>query len=173
MAIRMVVGLGNPDERYAVTRHNIGYRVIDELKGDPPTGVKLFKPKGYMNSSGISVSEMVRKNGYRPEEILVICDDFSIPLGMLRIRVSGSSGGHNGLGSIIQSLGTDNIPRVRAGIGPVPSGQDPAEFVLERIRDMGEASKAEVMIGEAAQAVRVAISEGMEIAMNRFNRRAE
>jgi PTH1 family peptidyl-tRNA hydrolase len=169
MPIKLVVGLGNPDEKYAETRHNLGYKVIDELHGNPPSRVKLFKPKGYMNSSGVSVAEMLRKNGYQSDECLIVCDDFTIPLGTLRLRWSGSSGGHNGLDSIIQSLGTENIPRLRIGIGPVPLGQDPADFVLERIRDTDQAIKATMMVSAATEAVRFAVTNGLDEAMNKYN----
>lgn len=170
MPIKMIVGLGNPDEKYAMTRHNLGYRVIAELAKNPPAGVKLFEPSSYMNSSGISVSEMMRRNGYHPDEVLVVCDDFSIPLGSLRIRLGGSSGGHNGLDSIIESLGTQEIPRLRVGIGPVPPGQDPAKFVLGPFPGADMRIKVQFMIDAAAEAVRIAITDGFEIAMNRFNK---
>jgi len=172
----MVVGLGNPGEKFAQTRHNVGYRVIDLLKKDPPIGVKLFKPEGYMNSSGVSVAEMARKNGYGPSDILIVCDDFSIPLGMPRIRLGGSSGGHNGLDSIIQFLGTQDIPRLRVGIGPVPPGRDPADFVLEpfsaRTSLDEKAQMAVYVIPSVARIVREAIIEGIETAMNRYNNKS-
>jgi len=172
MPIKMVVGLGNPDEKYAMTRHNVGYRVIDLLKKNPPSRVKLFKPEGYMNSSGISVAEMMRRNGYKPNDILVVCDDFSIPLGTPRIRLSGSSGGHNGLDSIIQSLGTQEIPRLRVGIGPVPLGKDPADFVLEPFAGRDERAKVEIVIPLITQIVEEAITSSLEVAMNRYNNRS-
>ena len=107
LALRLLVGLGNPGSRYDPTRHNVGYRVIDQLReGEALVGVRLLKPESvYMNDSGNPVAELARKNGILPEEILVICDDFSIPLGQLRLRLKGSSGGHNGLNSIITVFG--------------------------------------------------------------------
>src|ERR1700729_235608 len=110
MGIRLIVGLGNPGARYDSTRHNVGYRVIDRLaEGERPAGVRLLKPETvFMNESGGPVAAAARKNGIRPEEILVICDDFALPLGQLRIRLKGSSGGHNGLDSILTMLGTLN-----------------------------------------------------------------
>jgi len=172
MPIKMVVGLGNPGEEYENTRHNIGHRVLDllnQLNKKNPYGVRLFKPTGYMNSSGISVSETLRKKGYKPDELLVVCDDFSIPLGTCRIRLGGSSGGHNGLDSIIQSLGTQEIPRLRVGIGPVPLGQDPADFVLKPFRGPDEKAKVNEIIPLVAQMVEVATTRGLEAAMNQYN----
>src|SRR5262245_43420728 len=132
MPIKLVVGLGNPGEKYVMTRHNVGYQVIDELEKNPPGGSKLFKPDGFMNSSGVSVAEVSRKSGYAPGEILVVCDDFMLPLKQMRIRRSGSDGGHNGLASVLESVGTQDVPRLRVGIGPVPEGDDPADFVLQK-----------------------------------------
>ena len=100
-----------------------------------------------------------------------MCDDFSIPLGSLRIRLKGSSGGHNGLDSILQSLGTLDVPRLRVGIGPVQEGEDPADFVLEVFKSK-EKAMVEEMIQKAAEAVRVSVLEGLETAMNRFNQKA-
>lgn len=170
MPIKMVVGLGNPDKKYANTRHNVGYRVIDILKEKPIPGVRFFKPKEYMNSSGVSVAEMARKNGYNPQEILVVCDDFSIPLGQIRIRRDGSSGGHNGLNSIIESLNTEQVPRLRVGIGPVPLLKDPADYVLEPFSRGDEDLKASVLLQAVGEiVVPVAVTEGLDTAMNRFN----
>jgi len=171
MAIKLIVGLGNPDKKYAMTRHNLGYRVIDELKKNPPGGAKLLKPLGYMNSSGVSVAHEVARNGIQPEEILVVCDDFSIALGTRRIRRGGSSGGHNGLDSIIQSLGTQEIARLRLGIGPVPEGQDPAQFVLQDFRP-AERNVAEASVALGAMVVHFILKDGIEKAMNAFNAKA-
>ena len=95
MTIKMAVGLGNPGKSYAVTRHNIGYRVIGLLEDEKWNGMDLFKPGGFMNASGGPVAERARRHGCIPQEILVICDDFALPLGSLRLRLKGSAGGHN------------------------------------------------------------------------------
>jgi PTH1 family peptidyl-tRNA hydrolase len=171
MVIKLVIGLGNPGKSYATMRHNLGYRVVDRLSENPLLKAGLYKPSDvFMNSSGIPVAALARKKGLKPEEILVVCDDFSIPLGSLRIRLQGSSGGHNGLDSILSSLSTQGIPRLRMGIGPVPEGRDPADFVLESFRSE-EKHKAEEMIDLAAKAVETALEEGIETAMNRYNKR--
>lgn len=168
-ALRLVVGLGNPGTRYAGTRHNVGYDVIDALAGDAPERVRLFKPESvFMNESGRPVAELARRNGIAPSSILVVCDDFALPLGSMRLRLKGSSGGHNGLNSILEALGTNEIPRLRVGIGPVPEGRDPADFVLERFR-AGERDAVTRSIERAAEAVRCIGKEGWDAAMNRYN----
>jgi PTH1 family peptidyl-tRNA hydrolase len=169
--IKLVVGLGNPGKSYATTRHNLGYGVVDALEKDRFSQIDLFKPTGFMNSSGDPVSQEARRRGLNPQNILVICDDFSLPLGTLRLRLKGSSGGHNGLDSILQTFGTLEIPRLRLGIGPVPPAEDPADFVLESFKK-SEKSQVKEMIGRAAKAVQVIADQGMEIAMNQFNQKA-
>lgn len=172
MPIKLVVGLGNPGKAYASTRHNIGRRVVEFLEQEKPDGVVLYIPDVFMNTSGVPVAQLMRKKGWQPEEALVISDDFELPLGSLRIRLKGSSGGHNGLKSVFENLATQNVPRLRLGIGPVPVGEDPADFVLKSFT-AGERKSVEEAIRTAAQAVAVAASEGLETAMNRFNKRAE
>jgi peptidyl-tRNA hydrolase, PTH1 family len=169
LPLKLVVGLGNPGAKYARTRHNIGYRVIDALESSAPEGVRLFKPESvYMNEAGRPVAELMRRNGIQPNELLVICDDFSIPLKTLRIRFGGSFGGHNGLLSIIQSLGTPEIPRLRIGIGPVPEGDDPADFVLKNF-SREESAIVEAMVGVGAEAAKTVLKNGLEVAMNQYN----
>jgi len=174
MPIRLIVGLGNPGSRYDPTRHNVGYRVIDRLReGESLSGVRLLKPDSvFMNESGGPVAELTRKNGIQPGEILVICDDFSIPLGQLRLRLKGSSGGHNGLNSIMTTLGTQEVPRLRVGIGPVPEGMDPADFVLKPFA-RAEHAVVQSVIEKAAEAARLAVTGGTETAMNKFNQKGE
>ncbi len=172
MSLKLVVGLGNPGKSYAATRHNIGRRVVEWLEKDKPEGVQLCVCDVFMNTSGVPVAQLVRKKGWNPEDLLVVSDDFELPLGSLRMRLKGSSGGHNGLQSVLDNLGTQNVPRLRVGIGPVPSGEDPADFVLKQFAS-SEKKNVEKAIEEAAQAVRVAASEGLETAMNRFNRRSD
>lgn len=178
-----VFGLGNPGERYAATRHNIGFMVVDELsrrlrarfrnsdgravgrsnwRGDE---LRLVKPLLYMNESGLPVAEQL---GREPDEFLVVCDDFALGFGRLRLRPQGSEGGHNGLASIIYRLGTDRFPRLRIGIGAPPAGQDRAEYVLEPFTP-DEARLLPGLIGRAADACLAVATEGLERAMNRYN----
>ncbi len=186
---RCIIGLGNPGTEYEKTRHNIGFMVIDALaerhrcKLKPSKGefamrvrfkassndVLLVKPTTYMNRSGIAAKEIVEQEGLSPQEIFVVLDDFELPFGQLRIRKSGSAGSHNGLESIIYHLGTEDFPRLRIGIGAPPEGKDPADYVLSRF-SKAEAKELEFIIATAAQAVETAISNGVEAAMNRFNR---
>ncbi len=168
MAIKLVVGLGNPGRKYESTRHNVGRRVLNWLEENPLPGVTLMTPDVFMNSSGTPVAEKASKKGLKPEEILVVCDDFMLPLTKLRFRKGGSSGGHNGLDSILNTLQTKDVPRLRIGIGPVPPGEDPADFVLKPFRP-AERVEIEHVIVKAANAVIVAIKEGLDVAMNQYN----
>jgi PTH1 family peptidyl-tRNA hydrolase len=172
MSIRLVVGLGNPGKAYAATRHNVGYRVVDALKESGWKGAALLKPSGFMNSSGGPVAEAARHAGIEPGRILVVCDDFMLPLGAMRIRLKGSSGGHNGLDSILQVLGTQDVPRLRLGIGPVPAGHDPADFVLTAFKKP-ERLPLDEMVERGVEAVKMIAEDGFESAMNHFNKRAE
>ena len=168
--IKLVVGLGNPGKAYSTTRHNLGYCVVDQLEKEKFSRIDMFRPTGFMNASGTPVLMEAHRRGLKAEELLVICDDFSLPLGTLRLRLKGSSGGHNGLDSILQTFGTQDIPRLRLGIGPVPEGNDPADFVLKSFKKT-EKSQLKKMIERAAQAVQVIANEGLETAMNQFNQR--
>jgi PTH1 family peptidyl-tRNA hydrolase len=121
-----------------------------------------------MNRSGIAVRQIVDAEDLSPEEILVITDDFNLPLGRLRLRLSGSDGGHNGLASIIYHLGTEDFPRLRLGIGPVPEGVPAEEFVLERFKQ-SEVVSAEKMVERAVKAVSSLLEEGFEKTASIFN----
>jgi len=192
-AIRLVVGLGNPGLQYAATRHNVGFRTLDLLReraGGPawrsaPAGegdvseasfgsgaVRLAKPRTYMNASGEFVGALARYWKVGPGSVLVVSDDFSLPLGRIRIRLRGSSGGQKGLESILEGLGTQEVPRLRLGIGPRPPWLDAADFVLERFLNE-EREAASGMIAEACEAVRTACERGLEAAMNVFNAAAK
>jgi len=169
--LRLVVGLGNPGTRYQRSRHNVGYRVIDALAERSLDSTRLFKPDSvFMNESGMPIRELARRNGIEPSELVIVCDDFSIPLGQLRIRLKGSSGGHNGLKSVFEQFGTMDVPRLRVGIGPVPAEMDPADFVL-RSFEKAEDKQVEETITQAADAVEVMVKNGWEAAMNRFNQK--
>ncbi len=147
--MKAVVGLGNPGPEYALTRHNLGFMVVDLLaqrwgaRWRPGRGdyweaegeALLVKPTTFMNLSGIAVRQLAERYGLEPEEILVIVDDVNLPFGRLRLRTKGSSGGHRGLESIIFHLGTENFPRLRVGIGPKPEGLSLADFVLSEFTE--------------------------------------
>ncbi len=179
--IRLVVGLGNPGPEYERTRHNLGFWVLDRLV--PPgewewrgkwkalcaarSGLLFCKPQTFMNLSGQAVAAIASFYKVPPRAVLVVLDDLSLELGRIRIRAGGSAGGHNGLKSIIASLGTQEIPRVRVGIGSAEN-RDTAGYVL------GAFSAAELRVLEeslprAEEAVRLACSEGLDRAMNAFN----
>ena len=184
----LVVGLGNPGDQYENTRHNAGFRVVDELadRGDFPVqrlkfhaltntaviggqGVLVMKPVTYMNLSGEAVGEAARFYKLPPDHVLVISDDVDLPLGKLRLRKGGSAGGHNGLKSIIQHLGTDQFPRLKVGVGGKPHPDyDMANWVLGKLQ--GEDKKAmDEAACRAAQAVECLLSQGMDKAMNQYN----
>ncbi len=181
---RLVAGLGNPGAEYRHTRHNIGFMVADLLvheaglkweksgKWDAATArlgnTLLVKPASYMNRSGHPLFAIAQFYKIRPEEILVVLDDFSLPLGRLRIRQSGGPGGHNGLESIIGQFGTEEIPRLRIGIGPAPA-EAASDYVLS---NFFEEQKPVVRstIERAAEAVKCAVDKGVVSAMNTFNK---
>ena len=184
----LIVGLGNPGEKYENTRHNVGFQVIDELaerQGKPVQRLKfkaltglltiggekalVMKPVTYMNLSGEAVRPAADFYKLPPERILVISDDVALAAGRLRIRAKGSAGGHNGLKSIIQHLGTDQFPRVKIGVGEKPHPDyDMADWVLSRFtgEDLKTITQA---VKRAADAVECFVREGPDKAMNRFN----
>jgi len=129
--VRLIVGLGNPGKKYQNTRHNLGFLIIDKLRNYHFKNLILLKPQTFMNESG---SEVLQKANYfkiKPQDIWVICDDINLPLGQMRIKEEGSSGGHKGLQSIIDELKTEDFPRIRVGIG-LPEPKIPAEdYVLQ------------------------------------------
>ena len=183
----VLLGLGNPGPRYVSTRHNLGFRVVDRfaaLRGVRSweerrtcviavvelgsTGILLVKPRTYMNLSGRALVELRAEKEIPPEEILVVVDDIALPLGQLRLRRSGSSGGHNGLKSIIGELGTTGFPRLRLGVGPVPPGVDPADYVLSAFPE-DEKKTVEEMAARAARCVETVAGSGFDHAMGEFN----
>jgi PTH1 family peptidyl-tRNA hydrolase len=182
----VVVGLGNPGTRYAATRHNLGYAVVDALAGNAAADWRserdclwavlsgdfgdaaLVKPTTYMNDSGRAAREALSRFGASPENLLVVVDDLHLILGRIRIRREGSDGGHNGLASIIGELGTEAFPRLRMGIGPQPEGDGRIDFVLD-VFAPEEREPVAGMVVRAAEAVRAVWCDGVEKAMNRYN----
>jgi PTH1 family peptidyl-tRNA hydrolase len=188
----LIVGLGNPGPEYDQTRHNIGFRCVDALaeayglafdqkkksKARTADGlivgkrVLIAKPQTFMNLSGTSVQGLAAFYQIPPRNIIVILDDLDLPLGTLRIRPKGGSGGHKGLTDIVQRLGTQDFPRIRVGIGRPPGRMDPAAYVLRRF-DQDEAPIINPAVDRAVKAVEVWLTEGIETAMNRYNGSAE
>jgi PTH1 family peptidyl-tRNA hydrolase len=182
--IRLVAGLGNPGAEYARTRHNIGFMVVDLLvheaglawekssKWDAATAklgdALLVKPASYMNRSGHPLFAIAQFFKIAPPEIFVVLDDFSLPLGRLRIRPSGGPGGHNGLESIIVQFGTEEIPRLRIGIGNAPA-EGASDYVLSNFFEE-EKPLVGSTITRGADAVKCAIDNGVVSAMNTFNK---
>ena len=184
----ILVCLGNPGDQYENTRHNVGFRVADEIEnrtGKPIRRLKyraltarmeyggakvlVMKPVTFMNLSGEAVREAAQFYRVEPQRILVVCDDVSLPVGKLRLRKNGSAGGHNGLGSIIGQLRSDDFPRLKVGVGEKPHPDyDLADWVLGQFQ--GEDKKAiDGAVKRAADAVECVFSKGLEQAMNRFN----
>jgi peptidyl-tRNA hydrolase, PTH1 family len=189
--MRLIVGLGNPDPQYQWTPHNLGFMAIDELanRGNIRVSrpeakalvgrgtlagneVLLAKPQTYMNLSGISVRELLEKYELGPEDLLVMWDEAQLPMGVIRIGTEGSAGSHNGAKSVIGSLGTMQFARLRLGCAPEHEINSRREYVLRPMRK-GELETAAEMIAEAADAVEVILAQGIEPAMNKFNRRKE
>lgn len=185
--IRLVAGLGNPGPDYELTRHNVGFLVVERLaaqfgstweksnKWDAASAkcgeVILVKPLSFMNRSGHPLFAIAQFYKIEPQEILVVLDDFALPLGRLRLRPNGSSGSHNGLESIIAQFGTEKIPRLRVGIGAAPS-QASIDYVLGRFFDE-EKQLVRSTIDRAGDAVKCAIDNGLVSAMNTFNKTEE
>lgn len=184
----IVVGLGNPGKDYAFTRHNAGFLALDYMSDILKVKINrskykalvaeaviegkrvlLMQPQTYMNNSGEAVSEAARFYKIKPENIIVVFDDISLPVGKMRIRKSGSAGGHNGIKSIIEHLGSQDFPRVKIGVGEKPHKEmDLADWVLSRF----PAEEQKVLfekLGDASEAVRLMISGKFDEAMNRFN----
>ncbi len=184
------MGLGNPGAEYTNTRHNVGFRVVAALaeglgtelvagRGDFVTGrgafageeVRFVLPLTYMNASGRAVRQALDAMDADLADLLVICDDVHLPLGHLRLRRSGGDGGHNGLASIIESLGENSFARLRVGVDASPESQDQADYVLEPFGE-DELGTAEEMIKDAASAVVLVVREGLDAAMNQINRKS-
>lgn len=181
-----VVGLGNPGREYSNTRHNLGFNVLQTIAAQKDCTwrykdkycycanreAKLFlvRPLTYMNLSGQAVKRVLNELGFGLDRLLVVCDDINLPLGQLRLRMSGSHGGQKGLKSIIDSLNTDNFARLRLGIGPVPNTRDASDFVLGKFSPE-EYPLMKEMTANAAEAVIKIINLGLGKAMNSINQK--
>ena len=203
--MQLIVGLGNPESRYANTRHNVGFMIADaiaertriRLSDDSFGSVQLsklkalfghnklaiagkgsyagraftlIKPLTYMNRSGAAVTHYVRALQLERHDLLVICDDISLPLGTIRLRKKGGAGGHNGMQDIIDQLGSSDFPRLRVGIGSDFARGQQVDYVLSPYAE-SEKPALEDAIAQAKDAVLTFLREGLDIAMNRFNRR--
>lgn len=186
--MKLIVGLGNPGSKYQGTRHNVGFEVVDEFArrralmfesspGDavmarergPGAQVILAKPLTFMNLSGQAVGGLMRYYRIDLDDVLVVADDVNLPLGRLRVRRRGSDGGHNGLRSVIDSVGTEEVARLRVGVDRGDRRRDLADHVLATF-DQSELETMRLAINKASDAVEVFASEGINVAMNRFNR---
>lgn len=184
-----IVGLGNPEKKYENTRHNIGFDVIDAVAEKYSIAVRergfkalygkgviegqrviLVKPQTYMNLSGESVREVTDYYKIDPEDLIVVSDDIALAAGQIRIRKRGSAGGHNGLKNIILHLGTEDFTRIRMGVGEKPKEWDLVDYVLGHF-PKEERAVVDESIKEAAKALGVLLSEGVDRAMNAYNRK--
>jgi peptidyl-tRNA hydrolase, PTH1 family len=187
--LKIIVGLGNPGRKYAGTRHNVGFEVLDllverhrlEWESGPADalvtrwrseGALLAKPLTFMNLSGFAAGDLLRFYKVDAADMLIVVDDVNLELGRLRARSSGSAGGHNGLKSLIQQLGSDSFPRLRVGVGRGDARRDLADHVLARF-DPEERTVVEESVGRAADATELFVREGIGPVMNRFNRRED
>jgi peptidyl-tRNA hydrolase, PTH1 family len=187
--MKLVVGLGNPGRKYAGTRHNVGFEIVDALvarhrlewEGAPAealmakwraAGALVAKPLTFMNLSGHAVGDLLRYFKIDVADVLVIVDEVQLELGRLRTRARGSAGGHNGLKSLIEQLGTDEFARLRFGVGRGDARRDLADHVLATF-DKDEQPVVTEAIGRAADAAEVFVSEGLGPMMNKFNRRED
>jgi len=185
----LVAGLGNPGDRYARTRHNVGRMVAEDLAHEAgerfrkvrflpvevaeirvgDERVLVARSTRFMNESGPSYASLAKKHAIEPSRLIAVHDELDIPAGQIRVKLGGGNSGHNGLRSLDQALRSPDYLRVRAGIGRPPGRQDPADFVLQPVAKRDEADLA-LIVDHAADAVRTLITDGVERAQDRFNR---
>jgi PTH1 family peptidyl-tRNA hydrolase len=190
--VKLIVGLGNPGIEYQFTPHNLGFLTVDRIANQYGVEVRnrqcraltgrvvigaetvlLAKPETFMNLSGISVRELVTKHDVRPEEdLIVIQDELDFPLGTIRIQRKRTSAGHNGIESIISSLGTNDFLRIRMGVAPDRKVEDGMSYLLSPFRK-AQLKVVDEMLEVAADAVKVILTDGAAAAMNRFNRKGD
>ncbi len=187
MALKMIVGLGNPGPRYARNRHNVGFQIVDALAEKHALSfqkrqfkallamgaiqgqrILLVKPQTYMNLSGEAVQPLVNYYKIALLDMMVVFDDMDLPLGVIRLRPFGGAGGHNGMRSIIQRLGSNQFPRLRVGIDRPPGRMDPAAYVLQDFSPEEEAVMVQVR-ARAVDALETWLEQGIDAAMNAFN----
>ncbi len=185
----IIVGLGNPESKYKNTRHNIGFDVIDAIAKEAGISVSngkfkslcgnglfnghkvlLLKPLTYMNKSGEAIREVVDFYKVDPSEVIVFSDDINLDVGVIRVRKSGSAGGHNGLKNIIAHLGTEGFPRIRMGVGMQPDVMDSADYVLGHF-DWVERKQMDEGIDKAIEAIKLCMDGDIDMAMNRYNKK--
>ena len=186
-AFKIIVGLGNPGKKYSATRHNVGFAVLDNFSEDKSlkwreykdralisgcSDFLVIKPTLFMNRSGEAIIPLIKKYNPDFENIIVISDDMDLFLGSIRIRKGGSSGGHNGVQSVIDMLGTDQFCRLRIGICRPPENTDPVDFVLSNFTKK-ESEDIKPVLSRAADAVSVFIDSGLQKTMNLFNKKHE
>jgi PTH1 family peptidyl-tRNA hydrolase len=188
--VKIIVGLGNPGIQYRMSRHNIGFQVVDRLakisrlsirtkrfKSLYGTGyidsqqVVLAKPTTFMNRSGEAVKKATVFFHLRVEDLIVVHDDLDLPFGRLRFKRRGGDGGHQGVRSIIELMGGNNFLRLKVGVGRPPQGMDPAEYVLD-VFDNIEQPRLDQILSQAAESLRVMLLEGLENAMNQFQKKS-
>lgn len=187
--MRLIIGLGNPGQKYVNTRHNVGFQVLDNLgakldieidkakfKSKCGEGfyrgekIVLLKPQTFMNLSGEAILDALQWYKLKPAELLVIYDDIALPVGRLRIRAKGSAGGHNGMKSILFQVQSEDFPRIRIGIGkPADTRMNQADFVLGKF-DADEIPLMEKALQGAAEAVLKVLEQGVDLTMNEVNR---
>ena len=187
--MKLVVGLGNPGRAYVHTRHNAGWQVLDEFAGrrgatfrgswrrpvetaktalEGAGALQLAKPTTYMNLSGTVLPGLMRPAGLTAKDLIVVADDVSLPLGKIRIRARGGSGGHNGLKSVIEHIGTEEFARIRVGVGEKEEGTSLERHVLERMNAEERRALAEAAV-RAADALEHVLAHGVDSAMNQYN----
>lgn len=183
----LIVGLGNPGPQYEGSRHNLGYRVVQTLAGIihagrptqkyrslyaeawiGPVRIRLAQPLTFMNRSGSAVAELLRFCSIQPENLIVVFDDLDLTPGKIRIKCGGSSAGHRGVQSVIDTLGTPEFIRVRIGIGKPPPGVDVANYVLERA-SAAEQAQLNQAVDRAVEAIQAVVQKGLSTAMNLYN----
>jgi PTH1 family peptidyl-tRNA hydrolase len=186
--LKLIIGLGNPGPKYRGTRHNVGFAVVDELTRrhglvfqagpadaliarmrDLSVPAIVARPMTFVNRSGQAVAGLMRYFRILPGDLLVVADDVNLPVGRLRARQSGSAGGHNGLKSIVEQLGSDEFPRLRVGVGRGDPRRDLADHVLARF-DPEEQAELASAVARTADAVELFVTDGLDVVMNTFNR---
>ena len=189
--MKVVIGLGNPGVRYEMSRHNIGFQVVDQLaktyhilistkrfKSFYGTGqidsqeIALVKPMTFMNLSGEAVKKLVNFFQVRLGDLIVVHDDMDLSFGRIRFKRRGGDGGHQGVRSIIELMGGNNFLRLKVGIGRPPQGMDPAEYVLNDF-NQSEQSRVDELLNRAAEALKVMLLEGLQRAMNRYQKKGK